>query len=206
MSYFLDLKLLLVIQCRGHTTKNGTPDDAMMGDTNCLSEGEVDDCVVLRYAVQSPSSWTARPADRARGEVMQFQHFIVVWHTLQVTEPAQSTLHQGDCDGVLFSLLSNSAVSYMVIMLTFSSRRRQLMSKAMNRLQSRMVMFHVSEPYSNTEETRAQYILIFVCREMQRSFHSALESFHDTCCLANTGSDFCLNGTVGRDDTAEVRE
>ena len=35
--------------------------------------------------------------------------------TLQVTEPAQSTLRQGDCDGVLFSLLSNSAVSYMVI-------------------------------------------------------------------------------------------
>ena len=107
---------------------------------------------------------------------MQFQHFIVVWHTLQVTEPAQSTLRQGDCDEVLFSLLSNSAVSYMVIILTFSSRRRQLMSKAMNRLQSRMVMFHVSEPYSNTEETRARNILSFVCREMQRRFHNALES------------------------------
>ena len=50
------------------------------------------------------------------------------------------------------------------------------MSKAFNRLQSRMVRFHVSEPYSNTEETRARYILIFVCREMQRRFHSALES------------------------------
>ena len=34
--------------------------------------------------------------------------------------------------------------------LTFSSRRRQLMSKAFNRLQSRMARFHVSEPYSNT--------------------------------------------------------
>ncbi len=46
---------------------------------------------------------------------MQFQHFTFGWHTLQVTEPAQSTLRQGDCDGVLLSLLSNSAVSYMVI-------------------------------------------------------------------------------------------
>ena len=46
---------------------------------------------------------------------MQFQHFTFGWHTLQVTEPAQSTLRQGDCDGVLFSLLSNSDVSYMVI-------------------------------------------------------------------------------------------
>ena len=46
---------------------------------------------------------------------MQFQHFTVGWHTLQVTEPAQSTLRQGDCDGVLFSLLSNITVSYMVI-------------------------------------------------------------------------------------------
>ena len=60
--------------------------------------------------------------------------------------------------------------------LTFSSRRRQLMSKAFNRLQSRMVRFHVSEPYSNTEETRERYILSFVCREMQRRFHRALES------------------------------
>ena len=50
------------------------------------------------------------------------------------------------------------------------------MSKAFNRLQSRIVRFHVSEPYSNTEETRARYILSFVCREMQRRFHSALES------------------------------
>ena len=66
----------------------------MMGDTNCLSEGKVDDCEVLRYAVHL----------------------------------------------------------------------------------SRMVRFHVSEPYSNTEETRARYILSFVCREMQRRFHSALES------------------------------
>ena len=50
------------------------------------------------------------------------------------------------------------------------------MSKAFNRLQSRMARFHVSEPYSNTEETRARYILIFFCWEMQRRFHSALES------------------------------
>ena len=50
------------------------------------------------------------------------------------------------------------------------------MSKAFNRLQSRIVRFHVSEPYSNTEETRARYILSFVCREMQRRFHSAFES------------------------------
>ena len=50
------------------------------------------------------------------------------------------------------------------------------MSKAFNRLQSRMVRFHVSESYSSTEETRARYILSFVCLEMQRRFHSALES------------------------------
>ena len=50
------------------------------------------------------------------------------------------------------------------------------MSKAFNRLQSRMVRFHVSEPYSNTEETRARYILSFVYREMQWRFHSAVES------------------------------
>ena len=95
----LDLKLLLVIQRRGHTTKNSTPGDAMIGDTSCLSDGKVDDCEVLRYAVQPPSSWTAswsRPADCVRGEVMQFQHFTFGWHTLQVTEPAQSALRQGD--------------------------------------------------------------------------------------------------------------
>ena len=50
------------------------------------------------------------------------------------------------------------------------------MSRAFNRLQSRVVSFLVSEPYSNTEETRAWYILNFVCREMQWRFHSALES------------------------------
>ena len=60
------------------------------------------------------SPWS-RPADFARGEVLPFQHFTFGWHTLQVTEPAQSTLRQGDWDGVLFSLLSNSVVSYMVI-------------------------------------------------------------------------------------------
>ena len=114
----LDLKLLLVIQRRGHTTKNGSPVDAMLGDTNCLCEGEVDDCEVLRYAVQPPSSWTAPwslPADSARGEVVQFQDFTFGWHTMQVTEPAQSTLRQGDRDWALFSLLSDSDVSYMLI-------------------------------------------------------------------------------------------
>ena len=100
LTYLTYLKLLLVIQRRGHTTKNSTPGDAMIGDTSCLSDGKVDDCEVLRYAVQPPSSsWTAswsRPADCARGEVMQFQHFTFGWHTLQVTEPAQSALRQGD--------------------------------------------------------------------------------------------------------------
>ena len=118
MTYLLDLKLLLVIQRRGHTTKNGSPVDAMLGDTNCLYEGEVDDCEVLRYTVQPPSSWTApwsRPADSARGEVVQFQDFTFGWHTMQVTEPAQSTLRQGDRDWALFSLLSDSDVSYMLI-------------------------------------------------------------------------------------------
>ena len=32
------------------------------------------------------------------------------------------------------------------------------------------------QPCSNTEETRARYILILVCQEMQRRFHGALES------------------------------
>ena len=45
------LKLLLVIQHRGHTTKNGTPGEAMLGDTSCLCEGEVDDGKVLINAV-----------------------------------------------------------------------------------------------------------------------------------------------------------
>ena len=39
-----------------------------------------------------------------------------------------------------------------------------------------MFRFHVSDPYSNTDETSARYILNFVCREMQRRFHSALDS------------------------------
>ena len=39
-----------------------------------------------------------------------------------------------------------------------------------------MFRFHVSDPYSNTEDTSARYILSFVCREMQRRFHSALDS------------------------------
>ena len=34
----------------------------------------------------------------------KFQHFTFGWHTMQVTEPAQSTLRQGDRDGALFSL------------------------------------------------------------------------------------------------------
>ena len=34
---------------------------------------------------------------------------------MQVTEPAQSTLRQGDRDGALFRLLSDSDVSYMLI-------------------------------------------------------------------------------------------
>ena len=43
----LDLQPLLGIQLRGHTTKNGTPVDAMLGDKYCLCKGEVDDCEVL---------------------------------------------------------------------------------------------------------------------------------------------------------------
>ena len=39
-----------------------------------------------------------------------------------------------------------------------------------------MFRFHVSDPYSSTEETSARYMLSFVCREMQRRFHSALDS------------------------------
>ena len=46
---------------------------------------------------------------------MQFQDFTFGRHTMQVNEPAQSTLHQGDRDGALFSLLSDSDVSYMLI-------------------------------------------------------------------------------------------
>ena len=44
---------------------------------------------------------------------MQFQDFTFGWHALQVTEPAQSTLRQGDRDGALFSLLPDIDVSYM---------------------------------------------------------------------------------------------
>ena len=50
--------------------------------------------------------WTC-PADCSRGEVVQFQDFTFGWYTMQVTEPAQSTLRQGDRDGTLFSLLSD---------------------------------------------------------------------------------------------------
>ena len=76
------------------------------------------------------------------------KHFTFGWHRLQVTEPAQSKLRQGDWDGVLFSLLSNSAVSYMVI--PFDIFQSEQAAQAFNRLLSRMVRFHVSEPYSNT--------------------------------------------------------
>ena len=34
---------------------------------------------------------------------------------MQVTKPAQSTLRQGDRDGAMFSLFSDSDVSYMLI-------------------------------------------------------------------------------------------
>ena len=132
----LDLKLLLVIHRRGHTTKNGTPVDAMLGDTNCLCEGEVDDCEVLKYAVQPQSSWTApwsRQVDSARGEVMQFQDFTFGWHTMQVTEPAQSTLRQGDIDWALFCCRIVMFRTWWYH-LTFSSRRRQPLSNAFNRL------------------------------------------------------------------------
>ena len=42
--------------------------------------------------------------------------------------------------------------------------------------QSRAVRLYVSEPYSNTEETKARYIFNSVCRDMQRRFHRASES------------------------------
>ena len=45
---------------------------------------------------------------------MQFQDFAFEWHTMQVTEPAQSTLLQGDRDGALLNVLSDSDVSYML--------------------------------------------------------------------------------------------
>ena len=50
------------------------------------------------------------------------------------------------------------------------------MSNVFNRLHSWMARFHVSEPYSNTEKTRARYVRNFVCVEMQRRVHNALES------------------------------
>ena len=77
---------------------------------------------------------------------------------------------------MLFGLLSNSAVSYMMIPFDILESAQAAHVEGFNRLQSRMVRFHVSEPYSNTEETRARYIPSFVCREMQRRFHNALES------------------------------
>ena len=53
-------------------SKNSMPDDVVMGDMNCLSQGEVDECEVLSYTVQPPSSWMTPwscPADCAWGEV-----------------------------------------------------------------------------------------------------------------------------------------
>ena len=73
----LHLKLLLVIQRRGQPSKNGTLGDAIMGDMNCLCEGEVDYCEVLSYAVKPPSSWTV-PSSRlcpGRSCVVSGLHF-----------------------------------------------------------------------------------------------------------------------------------
>ena len=43
-----------------------------------------------------------------------------------------------------------------------------------------MVRFHVPDPYSNTEESSTRYILSSICREIQRRFHSALDSIFIT--------------------------
>ena len=139
----------------------------------------VDDCEVLRYAVQPPSSWTdpwSRPADCAGEKLCSFSTSLsggirCRWPN-QRNRRCVKVIVTGCCLVCCRIVLFRTWWYH----LTFSSRCRQLMSKAFNRLQSRMVRFHVSEPYSNTEETRARYIFSFVCREMQRRFHSTLES------------------------------
>ena len=65
-----------------------------MSDMNCLCEGEVDDCEVLNYAVQPPSSSSR------------------LWPGISYVV---SALHFRVADGTLFSLLSNNDVSYMAI-------------------------------------------------------------------------------------------
>ena len=57
---------------------------------------------------------------------MQFQDFTFGWHTMRVTGPAQSTLRQGDRDRALFSLLSDSDVSYMLIPCIISTHKIHL--------------------------------------------------------------------------------
>ena len=68
----LDLKILPVIQ-RIEVTRHARRCND--GRYELPQREEVDDCEVLRYAVQPPSSWTApwsRPADCARGEVRPY--------------------------------------------------------------------------------------------------------------------------------------
>ena len=77
---------------------------------------------------------------------------------------------------MLFSLLSDSAISYMVIPFDIFETAQATHVEGIQSIAITDVRFHVSELYSNIEETRARYILSFVCREMQRRFHSALES------------------------------
>ena len=104
----------------------------------------------------------SRPADCARGEVMQFQHFSFEWNRLRGDRTSAIDAASRWLWRVLFSLLSNSAVSY-IYHLTFSSRRRQLMSKTFNRLQSRIVKFHVPEPYSNTVRGDQSTVHSYLC-------------------------------------------
>ena len=113
------LKLLLVIQRRGHTTKYSTPGDAMMGDTNCLSEGKVDACEILRYAVQPTTvivDGLLVASSRlcpGRSDVVSALHFRVAYAATDRTSAIGAASRR--LRRVLFGLLSNSAVSYMMI-------------------------------------------------------------------------------------------
>ena len=112
----LDFSTFLVC-CSGDlsdTESEEKPSVAICGGSICILTGLIRSPSTV--VVDGPARWS-RPADCARGEVMRFQHFTFGWHTAgdRPNQHNRRSVNQGDCDGVLFGLLSNSAVSYMVI-------------------------------------------------------------------------------------------
>ena len=109
-----------------------------------------------------------------------------------ITEPAQTTLRQRDLrwDAVWFVAIFESAQAAYV--------------KGIQAITGRQV--HVSEIYSNREETRAWYSFIAVFREMQQHFKSLFMAAAALPYHKNFGKCLCLNGAIRRDDRAEVWE